>query len=121
MDCWGTDVVVLDRSDGFERDKTGDCSHSHLAPLLPVTRISYFAALARTPGAVSPKGNRMKLINATALDRKSGDKLFVASARNYRGVSCVPQSPGAFTVALLIFLGETAIASKCTLGNTSAS
>jgi hypothetical protein len=46
-----------------------------------VTRISYFAALARTPGAVSPKGNRTKLISATALDRKSGGKLSVASAR----------------------------------------
>ena len=36
------------------------------------TRISYFAALARTTGAVSLKGNRMKSINAKALDRKSG-------------------------------------------------
>jgi hypothetical protein len=36
------------------------------------TRISYFAALARTTGAVSRKGNRMKMINATSLDRKSG-------------------------------------------------
>jgi hypothetical protein len=34
-------------------------------------RISYFAAFARTTGAVSRKGNRMKLINATNLDRKS--------------------------------------------------
>src|SRR5277367_4293482 len=36
------------------------------------TRISYFAAAARSTGAVSRKGNRMKLINATAVDRKSG-------------------------------------------------
>jgi hypothetical protein len=34
--------------------------------------ISYFAALARTAGAVSLKGNRMKMINAKSLDRKSG-------------------------------------------------
>ncbi|HWO31834.1 MAG TPA: hypothetical protein VNO32_23815, partial [Candidatus Acidoferrum sp.] len=31
------------------------------------TWISYFAAVARTTGAVFRKGNRMKLINATAL------------------------------------------------------
>src|SRR5580658_899575 len=36
------------------------------------TRISYFAADARTTGAVFRKGNRMKLINATALNWKSG-------------------------------------------------
>jgi hypothetical protein len=37
------------------------------------TRISYLAALATTTGAVSRKGNRMKMINATSLDRKSGE------------------------------------------------
>jgi hypothetical protein len=48
------------------------------APLSPLssrpkrTRISYFAALATTTGVVSRKGNRMKMINATSLDRKSG-------------------------------------------------
>jgi hypothetical protein len=36
------------------------------------TRISCFAVPATTTCAVSPKGNRMKLINATNLDRKSG-------------------------------------------------
>jgi hypothetical protein len=36
------------------------------------TRISYFAALATTTDAVSRKGNRMRMIKATALDRKSG-------------------------------------------------
>jgi hypothetical protein len=36
------------------------------------TRISYFAALARTAGAVSLKGNPMTMIDAKALDRKSG-------------------------------------------------
>jgi hypothetical protein len=36
------------------------------------TRISYFALLATTTGAVFLKGNRMTLINATALDWKSG-------------------------------------------------
>jgi hypothetical protein len=36
------------------------------------TRISYFTALARTTYAVSRKGNRMMLINATNLDRKPG-------------------------------------------------
>ena len=43
-------------------------------PCHPVerTRISYFAALATTTDAVSRKGNRMKMIKATALDRKSG-------------------------------------------------
>jgi len=40
------------------------------------TRISCFAALARTTGAVSRKGNRMKMINATSLDRKSGEALW---------------------------------------------
>ena len=48
----------------------------------------------------------MKLINATALDRKSGDKLFVASARNYRGVSCVPQSPGRFQCRIADLFGR---------------
>ena len=38
------------------------------------TRISYIALLATTTGAVSLKGNRMKLINATALERKSGER-----------------------------------------------
>jgi hypothetical protein len=36
------------------------------------TRISYYALLAMTTGAVSRKGNRMNLINAAVLDRKSG-------------------------------------------------
>jgi hypothetical protein len=36
------------------------------------TRISYFAALATTTDAVSRKGNRMKMIKATGLHRKSG-------------------------------------------------
>ena len=36
------------------------------------TRISYFAALTRATVAVSRKGNRMNLINATTLNRKSG-------------------------------------------------
>jgi hypothetical protein len=36
------------------------------------TRISYFALLATTTYAVFPKENRMMLINATVLDRKSG-------------------------------------------------
>jgi hypothetical protein len=36
------------------------------------TRISYFALLATTTGAVFLKENRMMLINATALNRKSG-------------------------------------------------
>ena len=36
------------------------------------TRISYFAALARTTRPVSLKGNRMNLIDARDLDRKSG-------------------------------------------------
>jgi hypothetical protein len=44
--------------------------HRDLSTALP--RISYFAAVARTTGAVFRKGNRMKLINATALNRKSG-------------------------------------------------
>jgi hypothetical protein len=47
----------------------------HLSPLSSRperTRISYFAALATTTDAVSRKGNRMKMIKATALDRKSG-------------------------------------------------
>jgi hypothetical protein len=38
------------------------------------TRISYFVIVARTAGAVSRKGNRMKVINATELDRKSGER-----------------------------------------------
>jgi hypothetical protein len=41
-------------------------------PSTTLPRISYFAAIARTTGAVSRKGNRMKMINATSLDRKSG-------------------------------------------------
>jgi hypothetical protein len=36
------------------------------------TRISYLALPATASGAVSRKGNRMKSINATVLDRKSG-------------------------------------------------
>jgi len=36
------------------------------------TWISYFALLTTTTCAVSSKGNRMKLINATKLDGKSG-------------------------------------------------
>jgi hypothetical protein len=36
------------------------------------TRISYFALLATTTYAVFLKENRMMLINATDLDRKSG-------------------------------------------------
>jgi hypothetical protein len=40
------------------------------------TRISYFTALARTTYAVSLKGNRIMLINASNLDRKSGVKPF---------------------------------------------
>jgi hypothetical protein len=38
------------------------------------TRISYFAALATTTDAVSRKGNRMTMIKATDLDRKSGER-----------------------------------------------
>jgi hypothetical protein len=38
------------------------------------TRFSSFAIVATTTGAVSCKGNRMKLINATELDRKSGER-----------------------------------------------
>jgi hypothetical protein len=48
------------------------------------TRISYFTAVARTTYAVSLKGNRMMLINATNLDRKSGGsppQPFVSSKR----------------------------------------
>jgi hypothetical protein len=55
--------------------KRGRLSGSALSPLSSRpkrTRISYFAALARTTCAVSLKGNRMKMINATKLDRKSG-------------------------------------------------
>ena len=60
--------------------KTSSCSATTLleAPPSPLssrperTRISYFALLATTTYAVSRKGNRMKLINATSIDRKSG-------------------------------------------------
>jgi hypothetical protein len=38
------------------------------------SRVSCFALLATTTGAVSRQGNRMNLINATALDRKSGER-----------------------------------------------
>jgi hypothetical protein len=37
-----------------------------------VARISYFAAVAITRVPLSPKESRMKLLNATNLDRKSG-------------------------------------------------
>jgi hypothetical protein len=55
--------------------KNGSCSlePQSLPLVIPErTRIPYFVAIARTTGAVSLKGNRMKLINATILDRKSG-------------------------------------------------
>jgi hypothetical protein len=53
-----------------------------------VTRISYFAALAGTPGAVSPKGKRMKLINVTVLDRKSGGSCLLHRPDSNRGELC---------------------------------
>ena len=60
--------------------KTSTCSATTFleAPPSPLssrperTRISYFAALTGATGAVSRKGNRMKLINVTTLNRKSG-------------------------------------------------
>jgi hypothetical protein len=55
--------------------KNGSCSlePQSLPLVIPErTRIPSFVAIARTTGAVSLKGNRMKLINATILDRKSG-------------------------------------------------
>jgi hypothetical protein len=62
----------------------------HLSPLSSRperTRISYFAALATTTDAVSRKGNRMKMIKATALDRKSGGSAVEGPAvqRFFRG------------------------------------
>jgi hypothetical protein len=48
-------------------------SHTGLSSRPERTRISYFALLATTTGAVSRKGNRMNPINATGLNRKSGE------------------------------------------------
>jgi hypothetical protein len=71
----------------------------HLSPLSSRperTRISYFAALATTTDAVSRKGNRMKMIKATALDRKSGG----AQWRDLRfsHISC-PDTKQSFSVS----------------------
>jgi hypothetical protein len=60
--------------------KSGSCSATTLSgrTALPfvisteATRISYFALLATTACAVFLKENRMVVINATVLDRKSG-------------------------------------------------
>ena len=67
-------------------------------------RISCFALPATTTGAVSRKGNRMNLINATDLDRKSGGAQWRDLCVDPLSWKCVlspgPQSTGAPSFAL---------------------
>jgi hypothetical protein len=55
------------------------------------TRISYFAALARTTCAVSRKGNRMKMINALVWTRNPGSVVEGPAVSFFPGVQLSAQ------------------------------
>jgi hypothetical protein len=92
---------------------------SHLSSRPKRTRISYFALPATTTGAVCRKGNRMNLIKATGLHRKSGgaqwrdlrfggsflEMFFLQSLRD-RGETGKPaRKKGTFSAFSALFLG----------------
>jgi hypothetical protein len=72
-----------------------EIAHTHIWRLCSRTRISYSAALTGTTGALSPNGNRMKLIKAGSRQEIRGLAV-CCIGQKATGVSRVPQSTCCF-------------------------